>query len=239
MNNITTENNLSLLPNKVTPMSSQDQQDTISETIAGESPIVPRPLQTVVFRNLSTNVPDAPVTSATNTTNNHLASEEIRVMMDTMENLQMDNKPGREMPQIKMKHMVYKQSVSSTVGNCVANLYLFSLVVLLICVCFALPIAMFVMTAKYKNEITCDSFMSIATWMYVQASAFTFLICGGAILYVFLEGFILAWTIVGSKLFWGDCSHLEPAPFNTLMWIVLIISYIQIVAVYKSTKSTE
>lgn len=49
------------------------------------------------------------------------------------------------------------------------NLCLAIVVLLIFCVSYVFPIIEFIMTAKYKNDIICDSFLSLVTWMYVQA----------------------------------------------------------------------
>jgi hypothetical protein len=93
------------------------------------------------------------------------------------------------------------------------------------------------------NDITCDSFMDISTWLIVSGATsigsvvflLLVLFCRNHLDYSSNFGkfcinvwvtFDGAWLIVGSVLFWHYCKHLEPDHINTLMWCALIIGWV-------------
>ena len=112
---------------------------------------------------------------------------------------------------------------------------------------FALPVSELTLAIMYKNDIICNSDInvSIFEWLVIKSSINIALLLLFFILSIFndkdiccyyflffiyyLVGiFNLVWLILGSILFWRDCYDLEPYTINILMWVSLIIGYINI-----------
>jgi hypothetical protein len=125
----------------------------------------------------------------------------------------------------------------------------------------ALPVTEIVMGAIHRNDITCETdIVDISTWLIVKGATGLFVVVFlvVAILaasteneffsclavsfvtpFVFACMFSFAWLIVGSVVFWRDCSHLEPRPVNTLMWCSLIIGYVSIYIQWTTSNKNE
>ncbi|ATZ81093.1 hypothetical protein BMW23_1049 [Bodo saltans virus] len=124
----------------------------------------------------------------------------------------------------------------------------------------ALPITQLVMQNMYADQMDCKSFVPPRTWLIVEGVtsivnvALLFFIIAGALTQkkvlilaagiasipsIFLSMFKFAWLIVGSVMFWRDCSNMNPTQINTLMWCSLIIGYVSLAFGICGRKSTQ
>uniref|UniRef100_A0A6C0ECC0 Transmembrane protein n=1 Tax=viral metagenome TaxID=1070528 RepID=A0A6C0ECC0_9ZZZZ len=125
----------------------------------------------------------------------------------------------------------------------------------------SLSIAELVIATKYENDIDCSSSVGISIYQWLLTDAIVLLLflapifilafltiniktkrdntlikCDILLLILRLLSlvFTIAWTIIGSIIFWRDCSHVEPSEVNSIMWAALIIRYISIFNIYSS-----
>ncbi len=110
-----------------------------------------------------------------------------------------------------------------------------------------LPIYELVIGSTYRDQVDCvTDIVSILTWLIVKGSVGLFVViflsvlvtskndcCIGlatifAIPFYLAYVFSFAWLIIGSVVFWRDCSHLSPRPVNTMMWCSLTIGYVSV-----------
>lgn len=157
-------------------------------------------------------------------------------------------------------------SAENTVKCCIigtSNLCMGILILFAFGLFYTLPITEFIMATEHRHEMKCDSFMSPYTWMIVEGiigmfigTVFSLITVGGFIAIqenenencilsivtilgiplIIVNVFNFVWLIIGSIMFWRDCSNLEPESMNTLYWIVLIFGWISIFVAIKSEK---
>ena len=133
-----------------------------------------------------------------------------------------------------------------------SNIDLVSCCVMFTCSCFillillSLPIVEIVFGIQYYENLECQSQINIPIylWLIIKGS-FTILtiilvgclytINNKSMLFVltnpclyFLQLFNLVWLILGSIIFWRDCSNLKPESVNILLYVSLISGYISI-----------
>ena len=111
----------------------------------------------------------------------------------------------------------------------------------------ALPASEMTLALLYKNDIVCksDLHVNIFEWLVIKSSINIGLLITFFILFILnnkdtcyysfmfsiyyiISLFNFGWLILGSVLFWRDCYNLEPTSVNILMWISLIMGYINI-----------
>lgn len=113
---------------------------------------------------------------------------------------------------------------------------IYSCVFLAFALIIAFIIIEYVYATKYKDS-SCNSFMHPSTWLYVSTSvaisSIIILPCAkyidkykyDDISFIYsLFGFI--WLIIGSVIYWRDCSSIEPKTFNDFIYAILLISWI-------------
>ena len=118
-------------------------------------------------------------------------------------------------------------------------------------ICFGLPVTQFMFANKYENEITCHTdIVNIHDWLIVDGCIIITILISFLIerttkyywkernyytelcIIMFgccLELPIIAWTVIGSIIFWNDCMNVNPLNIRILMWISLIFSYFGII----------
>lgn len=139
-------------------------------------------------------------------------------------------------------------------NNC-SNVFFAAIIALIIIgAIFTLPIVIFIMANKYKNDLYCDSIISPYDWLIIEgvvvlmSSVMSILLIFSLnentsnilksliIVSIFISAFNFAWLIVGSIMFWRDCLTAFPKPISILLWIILMISWVQI---YINLKKNE
>lgn len=126
---------------------------------------------------------------------------------------------------------------------------------------FALPIAEIVMAEKFRGDMSCpDGIISPYTWMLTEGivGIFIYGMLGLTIILAFQKsdianGFAVAfvvptylllvfqfcWIIVGAVMFWRDCVDLETHSMNNFYWAVLIINLVMIWCSATSIKNED
>ncbi len=111
----------------------------------------------------------------------------------------------------------------------------------------ALPISELTLAILYKDDIVCNSdlYVNIFEWLIIKSSVNIGLFLSFFILFILsnketccynfmfaiyyiVSLFNLGWLVLGSILFWRDCYNLSPYAINMLMWVSLIMGYINI-----------
>jgi hypothetical protein len=111
----------------------------------------------------------------------------------------------------------------------------------------ALPVSEMTLAILYRNDIVChtDLYINVFEWLIIKSSINILLLVSFFILFVLnsketccysflfviyyiISVFNLGWLILGSILFWRDCYNLSPSSINILMWVSLIMGYINI-----------
>ena len=130
--------------------------------------------------------------------------------------------------------------------------------ILLLSILCSLFIAEIVVAAVFQSDIICDSPMSVTPldWLVVDATTgvvwillllvtshrdlldrsgqnddLVFFFYVAYNLSIFVSVFRFAWLVVGSILLWNSqigCGQIEPKSVDTIMWVVLVSSYIAI-----------
>ena len=116
----------------------------------------------------------------------------------------------------------------------------FSFIYMITLTCLlALPITEITFGIGFRNEVNCESLVTIPLWLIVKGSVKTVStiaglsyhlmdiksLCAYFLLFIHIvcNMFLLGWVILGSIIFWRDCIALEPKNVNTLMWFSLIL----------------
>lgn len=142
-----------------------------------------------------------------------------------------------------MSKQVSTQNNSNCYLYCCSGVSILCLTVFL----FALPVTELTLSLIYRDDIICNSDIQVTIfeWLVLKSSINIILLLIFFILSIFdnkdnyLYSFIFftyylfgvfnfAWLIVGSIIFWRDCYNLEPYSINILMWVSLIMGYINI-----------
>lgn len=117
---------------------------------------------------------------------------------------------------------------------------------LVLLIILSLPIVEIVFGIQYYQNLDCQSNINIPIylWLIIKGSfsILTIFLVGclyslnnKSVLFVltnpclyFLQLFNLVWLILGSIIFWRDCSNLKPESVNILLYVSLIFGYISI-----------
>lgn len=140
------------------------------------------------------------------------------------------------------------------IGSLIGILLAFSLWTLLI----AFPFSILVLTWKYESVSDCDSsIVPISVWTYATGSLYVYIsffyiiyssylltdsqrlkmiLKIGAPFLKTIECFLVIWSVIGGVSFWNECSNMKPYVFNVMMWVILIVTYVQFFASAKMLK---
>jgi hypothetical protein len=127
----------------------------------------------------------------------------------------------------------------------------FSFIYMITLTCLlALPITEITFGIGFRNEVNCESLVTIPLWLILQGSVKTVSTIAGLsyflmdvkslcayflfFIHIVCNMFLLGWVILGSIIFWRDCPNLEPKNVNTLMWFSLILEIIFLLGSQKS-----
>lgn len=157
-------------------------------------------------------------------------------------------------PEVRRRLIERESSSTNCCITSTAMLCFGILVIFILALFYAFPVAMLIIATQSEHENTCNGFISPVTWMIVDGSVSlvfsTFvalwcisylnlmyfgseemLIAMSVIIFVpfiIVTVFELVWLIIGSIMFWGQCIDLTPMSLNILYWIVLTLSWVMI-----------
>jgi hypothetical protein len=126
----------------------------------------------------------------------------------------------------------------------ISNKSLFCVLIPIILCLSIFPIIELYFGIKYKDTFLCDTTINInlSTWLIVKGSVSIFstilifltilsdknslIYCIFSALVILYKIFLIIWLIIGSIIFWKDCTNLEENDLNIFMYFSLILGFL-------------